>query len=115
MINVYYQNVRGLNTKLSEFYINMNLATYDIVILTETWLTPLITDNMLFPSDYTIFRKDRLVKKGGGILIALKNHIKAIEIIPTKTKIECLWLLINDGKGTNLYIGNNYLPPTKKT
>ena len=54
---------------------------YDVIILTETWLnedflTPTIFDcNM-----YNVFRKDRCtkttrLKRGGGVLIAIRSNI----------------------------------------
>ena len=45
----------------------------DIVIATETWLDPTITNNQVFPPNYTVWRKDRENAKGGGVLIAVEN------------------------------------------
>lgn len=68
----YYQNVRGLKTKLSIFRQNfVTLNHYDYLILTETWLTTEISSSELGMSDYLIYRTDRnninsIYSKGGG-------------------------------------------------
>ena len=42
----------------------------DIVCITETWLTNMISDPEIIPSNYTIYRNDRYTR-GGGVLIAI--------------------------------------------
>ncbi|XP_063901620.1 uncharacterized protein LOC135121244 [Zophobas morio] len=56
----YYQNVRGLNTKLKDFSLStITSLTYDIVALTETWLNDSVSDAELFDlSIYSVFRSD---------------------------------------------------------
>lgn len=49
----------------------------DIAVLTETWLHGGILDNEIFPSNmnFTLYRHDRTCRRGGGVLIAIKNTI----------------------------------------
>ncbi len=42
--------------------------------ITETWLSSFVFDNEIFPSGYTIFRKDRGTRSGG-VMIAVKDSI----------------------------------------
>jgi hypothetical protein len=76
----YYQNVRGLKSKLSNIRLNfVSLNHYDYFILTETWLTSDINSNELGMFNFTIFRNDRnnlnsVHSKGGGVLIAVHNR-----------------------------------------
>ena len=53
---------------------------YDIIILTETHLDSSIPDGGIFPSNYSVFRRDRKLngRYGGGVLIATRDHIKAV-------------------------------------
>lgn len=88
-LNIYYQNVRGLRTKTNTFLNNLVVNNYDIICLTETWLTDGIFDAELFDSRYTIFRKDRDYARrgdtlGGGVLIAVRNCflIQSSNIMP---------------------------------
>ena len=48
---------------------------YDVVCVCETWLNDLVLDNELL-AGYSIFRRDRLGRTGGGLLIAVKDTIR---------------------------------------
>ena len=47
----------------------------DIIIGTETWLSPEINNAELLLDKYNIYRKDRSGKRGGGVLLAVNKHI----------------------------------------
>jgi ribosomal protein L44E len=49
-------------------------ATCDIVCICETWLNATVLSSELLPG-YSIFRRDRVRKIGGGVLMAVKNNI----------------------------------------
>lgn len=80
---LYYQNVRGLNSKLDEFYnFVFSCPSYYLFALTETWLSGAVLDSELFPSDFTVLRKDRCsrstgMRRGGGVLLAIRSGIMA--------------------------------------
>lgn len=79
-ITFYYQNCRGLRSKLHTLYMNILLHNYDIIILTETWLTSDIYDNELMDSRYVLFRSDRDRvatgrRDGGGVLVAVRRSL----------------------------------------
>lgn len=40
----------------------------DIVCLSETWLNADVLDHEILPTGYNVYRKDRPVKRGGGVL-----------------------------------------------
>jgi len=81
-LNIYYQNVRGLRTKLVNLRSFLPLfLSYDILILTETWLIPNIPDSELSLFGYQIFRLDRNIQnsphsRGGGVFIANQTQIQ---------------------------------------
>lgn len=58
-LRIYYQNVRGLRTKLNEVYLEILNNDFDVIILTETWLNDSISDAEIFDSRYNVFRRDR--------------------------------------------------------
>lgn len=79
-IVLYYQNCRGLRTKLNTIYMNILIECYDVIILTETWLSPNILDSEFIDSRYNVFRCDRNrdatgKKDGGGTLIAVHQSV----------------------------------------
>jgi hypothetical protein len=49
----------------------------DIICVSETWLTTDISNEEILHSGFTIYRKDRVNRCGGGVLIAVKTeHFK---------------------------------------
>lgn len=98
-IHIYYQNVRGLRTKVLEFSRNLLLCSYDVIILTETWLTDGILDSELFNEHYTVWRRDRNSdltgqSRGGGVLIATRKDLK-VSLQPSfNSSVEDLWVTL---------------------
>lgn len=58
MLVIYYQNVRGLRTKIDDFFLAVSEALYDIIVLTETWLDEKIYSAQLFGNTYNVYRND---------------------------------------------------------
>ena len=86
-LNVLYLNARSLkafvpsNTDCTSKQCKITLlqhlvysATYDIVCICETWLNAIVLSSELLPG-FSIFRRDRVGKIGGGVLVAVKNNI----------------------------------------
>lgn len=99
----YYQNVRGLRTKTSTFFRNLQLENYDIIALTETWLNDNITDSELFDERYSVWQRIRRYgvtgqSKGGGILLATRRELHALVRYDWCSSAEDLWLTIDVGK-----------------
>ena len=84
----------------------------DIVIATETWLDPTITNNQVFPPNYIVWRKDRGYSKGGGVLIAVKNTYLSSDVPELQTTCEIIWIKINIVGCKTLYICSFYNPNT---
>lgn len=70
-IKIILWNCRSAKSKQMEISQLANNA--DVVICTETWLKP--CDQFQFPG-FSIYRKDRIGKKGGGILVLIVNKIQ---------------------------------------
>jgi hypothetical protein len=74
---LYYQNVRGLNSKLQDIRLSSSSAPYDCIALSETWLSESVLDA------YNLFRCDRNFsacdnRRGGGVLLAVRRTIRAV-------------------------------------
>jgi hypothetical protein len=87
MVNVYYQNTRGLNTKVADIYVGTTfLSEYDIFCFTETWLSSNVKSSELFDlNHFNVFRSDRSLSgessvRGGGVLLAVRNKFRAKQI-----------------------------------
>lgn len=116
---IYYQNVNGLRTKISELIKNIAINPYHIYILTESSLTPDIHSSELGFHNCQVFRKDRDLEatgksRGGGVLVAVHDSINVQTLNYThtdsSTTFEELWLLITYGK-LKMVLGAVYIPP----
>lgn len=82
---IYYQNCRGIRTKLHSLLVNILASSYDVIILTETWLVPEIANNEFIDPRYVVFRCDRDrgatgKRDGGGVLIAILRELQSASL-----------------------------------
>lgn len=113
-LHIYYQNVRGLRTKLSIFLSSVAVNDYHVIMLTETNLSKDVTDAELGLTGYSVFRADRTCEtssKGsmGGVLIAIHNTISC-RLFPTTAPIEQVYVAVGSSR-IRLVLGCLYLPP----
>nr|XP_049692398.1 uncharacterized protein LOC126053707 [Helicoverpa armigera] len=97
--NIFYQNVRGLRTKTNTFYRNVCSNGFDVICLTETWLTEGITDSELFDDRYLVWRRDRDYSNtgqsmGGGVVIAVKRDLVVDARNEWCSSAEDLWVTL---------------------
>lgn len=117
-VSFYFQNVNGLRTKTSEFFLSILNSSYDIVCINETNLTSEITDNELFTDSYNVYRKDRDLhlstkQSGGGVLVAVTKKFESIlhEDWSSDGIIENIWICITTNDLKKLYVCCAYAPP----
>ncbi|XP_055522520.1 uncharacterized protein LOC129716712 [Wyeomyia smithii] len=117
-IQIAYQNVRGLRTKIDELFLATRDCNLDIIILTETGLDDRINSNQLFGSSFNVFRCDRSSQNSnkssfGGVLIAVA-HCHASSLIETVNgnclEQVCVSTTI---RGTKLLLCGVYIPPDR--
>ena len=82
-----------------------------IIVGTETWLSPDISNNEVISAEwnYNIYRKDR-PDSYGGVMIAISKQINSHEITALQTNCELLWTQVAIGNRNKLYIGAYYRP-----
>ena len=78
-VSVFYANSRSLVNKINQLELEIATYQYDLMVFTETHLDSSILDSELFPSSYTVFRRDRVQngRRGSGILIAVRDTLRA--------------------------------------
>ena len=69
--------------KLSQFQSFVYSHNFDVIAITETWLSNSIFDNEILPTNYKIYCNDR-GSRGGGVLLAVRDNIISIIILPHK-------------------------------
>jgi hypothetical protein len=95
-----------------------NLCDYldpDVMILTETKIDSTVHYAEFLPEGYTgDIRKDR-VMGGGGVMIAYRSSLIAVEVKTPSEETETIWakVTLQDGKST--LVGAYYRPPSDRT
>ena len=79
-VKVALVNCRSIVNKIPELEVFTTVEEPDIIIGTESWLTPEISSSEVFPDRYNVFRKDRKGKVGGGVFILAKKELVCSEI-----------------------------------
>ena len=113
-------NILSLLRHIDEFQTQVN--GYDIIAVTETWLTSQSNDRLLTFPNYTFIRQDRkhlnknnATKKGGGILIYFKTtlepFITVLDHDANNKHIEELWLQCKRPGHKYFTLGVIYRPP----
>ena len=121
--NIGHLNVQGLcGDKLSKFSeISLMLTSKEneklhIFGMSETKLkNHKMTGTFRVEGFQTPFRKDNDTNGGGGIIVYVRNDIRAKRREDLETNgISCLWLEITPDKGKSFLVGNMYRPPDSK-
>ena len=79
----------------------------DIVCGTETWLNKNISSSEIFPDSYVIFRRDRTMFEGGGVIRAVKKNLVASQI-QDPADCELVWTEIQVKERKPLIVGTFY-------
>ena len=112
-LSIAHQNIRSILNKI-DIISSSQLLNFDIIMFTESWLTPEIPNHLLNLDNYQIFRKDRASGTGGGIIIFVKTNITVLPLFDINIdESESLFLKIPlSPSGPPLIIGCVYRPPS---
>ena len=76
-LSCWYTNATSLNNKFNDLLLEIDSRKPQIIMICETWWTEASTTNI---KGYTLFRRDRIGKRGGGVCIYVNDLIKAYNI-----------------------------------
>ena len=100
----------SIRNKQAEVLNLIHSTQVDVLVGTETWLTPDHLNSEYFLTDqYEVFRKDR-PDGYGGVLIAVSRQFIFEEVHDMRTDGEGLWVKINFAGQPALYLGAFYRP-----
>lgn len=102
-IKLAHLNAQSLKNDFTEIRELLLSSSCDVVGVTETWLSPNDSDDLIYIPGYTIIRKDRITATwGGGVCIYIKNNLNfsTITVSNNSPAIEQLWikLMFNNTK-----------------
>ena len=73
-------NARSIVNKKNELNIMVEDVDSHIIGITESWANTDITDAELGLTGYVMFRRDRIGRRGGGVILYVKESIQAYQI-----------------------------------
>ena len=89
-------NARSICNKIDELDSVLNVNCVDIAAITETWLDDSIASPNICPTGYTSVRNDRNNRRGGGVMLLIKENVQ-YEVLPNvsndETDVEALWIM----------------------
>lgn len=96
--------------KIEDFKLKVN--QFHIVAVTETWASENVTDAELSVDGYQLFRKDRVDRSGGGVLLYVAENLTAVSHEKlNKFEVESMWCTLHLSK-CKLLVGVCYRSPT---
>jgi len=117
-MQIMYTNARSLRNKLNEFKALIASNKYDIIAITETWANCVDRD---FKAEfdiggYNLFNRDRVGRRGGGIMIYCNKEISCeeIEMHINNTDVEILPVKVKS-KNSFFNFVTVYRPPNQNT
>lgn len=108
--NVSFFNIRSIVPHFQALITKIIDENYDVVGLSETWLTPKVDSQILNIKGYEFIRLDR-VTRGGGLGIYIKQNISYKLLSSSSTdNLEQMWVEVKLHRNTYV-IGCLYRPP----
>ena len=106
-------NIRSIVGKIDELRLFMSNKSLDVLCVSESWLSENIDDSEVRIEGYVCVRKDRINRRGGGLIVYIKEHLsfKNLDLNDDNDDIETLWLEIIRGKSKPILLGCVYRPP----
>ena len=102
-------NCQRISNKKAELETAITYIKPDIICGTESWLNGNISSSEVFPTNYSVYRKDRS-RLGGGVFILVRNDLVSTEEVDLKADCETIWTRIKLQKSKDLIIGTFYMP-----
>ena len=108
------KHINSQVSKLDEIYTTLVTDNkFDVISLSETWLTDIHSNEDIAIENYITFRKDRSSGRGGGLVVYVLNDISSIrrhDLEQYVTACEIIWLELCYGTHKVL-LGTCYRPP----
>lgn len=116
---IFYQNVKGLRSKLRITRQNLALDDFDIFAFSESNLSDSFYTSEIGLTNYSVYRTDRDLtrthkKSGGGVLLAVSNRFSSSLISGTSAGFDHLFVRVScSNRNSKQYVfGVVYIPPS---
>ena len=111
-LRIGHLNVRSLIPKLGDVMMLLQDQKFDLFCITESWLTPDVMPEFLTFPGYSVLRRDRTRRRGGGVAIIHRTEM-AVKVLkmPASGPLETLWAVATWPGGLPITVGVIYRPP----
>lgn len=114
-LKLMHLNVHHLVPKVDQIQLLLGEQAPDILGLSETFLKTKHGNKLLEQEGYTLERKDRTVKDGGGVLCYIKDSLPFRRRLDLEHgNLEAIWLEIMYPSSKNILVCMLYRPPNSK-
>ena len=113
-LSVLHLNVRSLLGKMDQLRLLCEHNGADIITLSETWLNKDIDDSEIELPGYSIIRRDRSERTGGGVIIYIHEGLVFSETNDLHNNNEAIWIQVNQTCCKPLIIRRIYRPPNQQ-
>ena len=112
--NFIHINPGSLKSHLSEISSLIDGVNLHILAVSETWFTDKMNDNLLKIPGFTLIRHDRKKKRGGGVALYVRSHLKVKILFKSHSNafVEFLAVEIDNKIGSKLAFFVFYNPPS---
>ena len=116
-LRIVHLNIRSLSKNFDELLILFD--SYDIILLSETWLNASFDSKLINRDGFVLFRQDRdtkINKRGGGLAAYIRSEIALYATIvedacDITSNLEQYWLSIKESGRKHFVVGILYRPP----
>ena len=102
-------NCRSVVNKHVDLEVFLRLQDIKLFMGTESHLSESFLNSEVFPSGYTVYRKDRNIH-GGGVFILVDESIPS-SIIEIDSPCKIIWVHLHMQKTMDMILGSFYTPP----
>lgn len=116
-MKIAYTNIDGYITSKLELEDYLRKENPDMMCIVETKLSEEIKIQELEINEgrYKVWRRDRAGRRGGGVMVMIKSHIKVDKVETGKAKAEILKMRVKMGVSKMLNVVVVYVPPKSNT
>ena len=102
--------------KILDNYLTAADHIFDLIFITETWLSLAICGLMICPNHYLILRNDRQNSRGGGVLVSYKSHLH-VSLVSLSSQqslhgFESITVDVHDSNGKRTRFSCYYISPS---
>ena len=114
-LTIAHLNIRGISKKTDELSVITHRYNLRVLAISETFLTSQHTDNLLNISNFSLERRDRLDKHGGGVCFYIHSTVHYERIFSLDSILpESISILVKNPYTKPFIISCIYRPPTSR-